>query len=114
MISSLIFSVVEIKQLGRGLGRTLSVRYEGEYENSGQSVDSYNGAGDPPARYTLHAVLPYDPDTSQLKIGQQFLLAPRASQIQDIEKINSTGIHVPAEQYKMARTMVHPVLRNPK
>lgn len=68
----LVFSVVEIKALGSGLGRRLSVRLDGAYDGCGQAT---NCAGDvPPAQYTIHAVLPFSPEFGPLQIGHRFRL----------------------------------------
>jgi hypothetical protein len=83
MNMKMIFSVVEIKQLGKGLGRTLSVRLEGEYAGTA-GCESVHTAGDPPpARYTIHAVLPFDPEYGNLQIGNQFVLERAHSILSD-------------------------------
>jgi hypothetical protein len=77
MNSKMIFSVTEIKQLGRGLGMSLSVRFDGEYEGSG--YESSAGVEPAPSRYTIHAVLPFDPDYGNLQIGNRFVLERASS-----------------------------------
>jgi len=69
MQNDLVFSVVEIKALGSGLGRRLSVRLDGDWLDRA----SCNSQGAPqPAAYTIHAVLPYSPEYGTLQIGQRF------------------------------------------
>ena len=66
------FRVTEIKQLGKGLSMNLSIRMEGDYLGSGECHP--NGVEQPPARYPLHAVVPYSPEFGPVQIGQRFRL----------------------------------------
>lgn len=72
MRNELVFSVVEIKLLGQGLGQRLSVRLDGEYDGVGYASGA--DSNPPPARYTIHAVLPFSPEYGTLQIGQRFKL----------------------------------------
>lgn len=67
------FHVTEIKALGSGMSRRLSLRLEkSDDSNSAQS----NAAGDPPqAVFTVHAVVPYNPEFGPTQIGQVFEFA---------------------------------------
>jgi len=62
------FEVTEIKKLGSGLGQSLSVRLEKVEE----SQCAANVAQTLRCMYTIHAVLPFWAEFSQIQIGQVF------------------------------------------
>jgi hypothetical protein len=72
MQENLIFTVTEIKQLGRGFSRSFSVRLDGEFEGVGYS-NPVEGGRERESRYTIHAVLPAQ-DFANLQIGHDFKL----------------------------------------
>lgn len=68
------FHVTEIKSLGHGMSRRLSLRLE-KSDDPGSGQAESNGMGDPPpAVFTIHAVVPYSPEFGPTRIGQEFEL----------------------------------------
>ena len=101
MLQELEFSVVEIKSLGYGLSRRLSVRFDGAYPGTakcgGISLE------ESPASFTIHAVLPYSPEYGTLQIGQKFSLV-RVAETMDVLKRSGDGyvVDVPALRKRMS------------
>lgn len=61
------FEVTEIKMLGTGIGRSLSLRLNAA--SSAKTVSS----GCTKAAYTIHAVVPYSSEFGTVQIGQKFI-----------------------------------------
>lgn len=71
------FHIVEIKSLGYGLSRRLSLRLE-----KSDDPNQAQAGGEPPlAVYTIHAVVPFNPEYGPVQIGQEFELVPSSSNI---------------------------------
>lgn len=107
MDMKMIFSVVEVKQLGRGFSRSLSVRFEGEYEGIGTA--QAEGLETVPARFTIHAVLPFDPEYGNLQIGNRFVLERASSLLAEaVPGSVFDGRHVPFEKSPLVDPPVLP------
>jgi plastocyanin len=60
------FETTEIKMLGYGLGRSLSLRLDATNESKSAS------SGFTKAAHTIHAVVPFSPEFGNVQVGQKF------------------------------------------
>jgi hypothetical protein len=60
------FEITEIKMLGQGFGRSLSLRLDAVSEARSAS------SGFSKSAYTIHAVVPFSPEFGNVQIGQRF------------------------------------------
>jgi hypothetical protein len=60
------FEITEIKMLGHGLGRSLSLRLDAV--SNAMSASS----GFSKSAYTIHAVVPFSPEFGNIQVGQKF------------------------------------------
>ena len=61
------FQVTEIKMLGQGLSRSLSLRLDAVQDPN--AVQSYTPEK---SRYTIHVVVPFSPEFGNVQVGQTF------------------------------------------
>lgn len=73
----MLFELIEVKALGKGMDRSLSLRLE-ESHHQIDTIHSANAATSgirtADSRHTIHAVVPYSAEFGKLQIGQTFLL----------------------------------------
>lgn len=77
----MLFELMEVKVLGKGQDRILSLRLEKsasqcrvEEDSDYQSGCESGGIPTPDSRFSVHAVVPFNYEFSRLQVGQTFLL----------------------------------------